>query len=90
MIKDDLVQRLSKKADIPQTKALAAIDALMEIVADELASGGEIILRGFGTFKTVERAEKTARDIGKGKAVIIPAHKAVKFVVGKELKEKVK
>ncbi|WP_333615729.1 HU family DNA-binding protein [Bacteroides pyogenes] len=90
MVKEELVQRISKGAGISLIAAGKAVEVFMESVGDELADGGEVILRGFGTFKPVQRAEKLARNIGTGEKVIIPAHKEVKFVVGKELKDKVK
>ena len=44
-------------------------------------------LSGFGTFKVVERQARTGRNPKTGENIPIPAHKAVKFVPGKTLRD---
>ena len=51
----------------------------MTSVKDSLIDGEAVYLRGFGSFIIKERATKTARNISKDKAIIIPAHNIPAF-----------
>jgi len=47
-----------------------------------------LAITGIGSFKAVQRKARKGRNPRTGKELMIPAHKAVKFTVGKGLKEK--
>lgn len=91
MAKADLIEKVQVKAGF-ETKAAAgkALDAVVEVVREALAAGETVTLTGFGSFKVSERAARTGRNPQTGKEIKIPASKAVKFTVGKALKEAVK
>jgi DNA-binding protein HU-beta len=91
MAKADLIEKVQVKAGF-DTKAAAgkALDAVVEVIRDALADGETVTLTGFGSFKVSERAARTGRNPQTGKEIKIPASKAVKFTVGKALKEAVK
>jgi DNA-binding protein HU-beta len=59
----------------------------MEVVKGSLAGGENVYLRGFGTFQLKKRAEKTARNISKNTAMIIPEHNIPQFKPANEFKE---
>ncbi len=54
-----------------------------------LASGDEVALIGFGTFKINERAARTGRNPRTGEEIQIAAAKVPAFKAGKALKEAV-
>ncbi|MEF3697618.1 MULTISPECIES: HU family DNA-binding protein [Desulfolutivibrio] len=91
MAKADLIEKVQVKAGF-ETKAAAgkALDAVVEVIRDALSAGETVTLTGFGSFKVSERAARTGRNPQTGKEIKIPASKAVKFTVGKALKEAVK
>ncbi|KUG28716.1 dna-binding protein hu [hydrocarbon metagenome] len=91
MAKADLIEKVQVKAGF-ETKAAAgkALDAVVEAIRDALSAGETVTLTGFGSFKVSERAARTGRNPQTGKEIKIPASKAVKFTVGKALKEAVK
>ena len=62
----------------------------METVKDSLVDGENVRLRGFGSFIVKKRAEKTARNISKNTAMIIPAHNTPSFKPSKEFLGKIK
>ncbi|MBF0187709.1 MAG: HU family DNA-binding protein [Magnetococcales bacterium] len=78
-----------EKSGLSQTDAAEAVKTLMEVMTDELKTGGTISLTGFGSFSITERAARTGRNPRTGKAIQIPASKVVKFKAGKSLKETV-
>lgn len=89
MNKTELVQSLAAATDQSQAAAARALEALTRIVSDELASGGEVVIPGFGSFKRAERAERTGRNPQTGAAMTIAASTSVKFVPGAALKSAV-
>jgi DNA-binding protein HU-beta len=74
MTKSDIVNKLSENTGIEKVTVQKAVEAFMETVKESLTEGGNVHLRGFGSFIVKKRAEKTARNISKNTIVIIPEH----------------
>lgn len=89
MNKQDLVNEVAKKADLPKTKAQEAVEAVFECIKMTLRKGGEVRLVGFGTWTVAKRAKTTGRNPRTGEKIDIPASKQPKFKAGKELKDAV-
>ena len=66
---------------------LKVVDATLETIQAVLEKGDTISFIGFGTFSTADRAARKARVPGTKKVIDVPASKAVKFKVGKNLKK---
>lgn len=90
MRKKDIIQELVGRTSLTTSQATHAVDNVVGIITEALASGDTVFLRGFGTFKTVLRAAKTARNVSKGTAVHIPPRWQVKFIAYNNLKERIK
>lgn len=60
---------------------------VFEIIFKSLASGKDVSIRGFGWFKTEERAARKGRNPRTGEEIYIPVRRVVKFVPGKALRE---
>lgn len=65
----------------------ATLRALGDVVAAELASGGEITLPGLGKLKAETRAARSGRNPTTGAEIAIPAKTVAKFVAAKALKD---
>lgn len=89
MNKQELVNQVASKADLPKTKAQAAVEAIIDSIKASLKKGDEVRLVGFGTFSVAKRAATTGRNPRTGEAIKIPASKLPKFKAGKELKDAV-
>jgi DNA-binding protein HU-beta len=87
--KQELVNAVAEHADIPKTKAQAAVEAVITSITAALKTGGEVRLVGFGTFSVAARAATTGRNPRTGDAINIAASKQPKFKAGKELKDAV-
>lgn len=85
MTKLEISRALAEHTRMPLADATRSTDAFFDILKDAFANGRNIFVRGFGTFKVIERKQKVARDIRKGTQVIIPARKAVKFIPSNQL-----
>ncbi len=82
----DIVRSIAQKLDIPAETAEAVLKEFQNVVISQMNDSGEVRLVGFGTFKTVDRSAREARNPQTGEKLEIPAHKAVRFVPGKNLK----
>ena len=89
MKKAEFIQVVAEKAGLSKKDTNAALDAMLETITEALASGKSVSFIGFGTFSTAPRAARKARVPGTNKVVDVPATTAVKFKVGKKLKEAV-
>ena len=87
MNKTDLIDAIAAKADISKKDAETALKATIESIEEALKNNEKVVLVGFGTFSTKERAARTGRNPSTGKTIKIPASKAPAFKAGKELKD---
>ena len=63
------------------------IEQFLAEITDELSDGNRLEFRGFGVFEVVTRKKKRARNPKTREEVIVPPQKAVKFKMGKEMRE---
>ena len=89
MNKADLISAVAQKSSLTKKDSEAAIDAFVAVVEDSLAKEEKVVLVGFGTFETKNRAARKGRNPQTGEAIDIPASKAPVFKAGKSLKDKV-
>jgi DNA-binding protein HU-beta len=87
--KTQLVDKVAASIKVPKKTAAAAIDAVFASMMSALEAEGSASIIGFGSFKVVQRAERSGRNPGTGAAITIAAHKAVRFTAGKKLKDAV-
>ncbi|MEM6907267.1 MAG: integration host factor subunit beta [Pseudomonadota bacterium] len=89
MIRSELLQELHK--DNPDLRA-EEIEQVVEIFFDEiaqrLAEGGRVELRGFGAFSTREREARTGRNPRTGEAVAVPSKRVPYFKAGKDIRKR--
>jgi len=90
MTKAEFVELVKEKGGY-ESKAAAeqAIKAFTEAVTEALSQKKSVTLVGFGTFSTVEVAEKSGKVPGTDKTYTKPAHTAPKFKFGKSVKDAV-
>lgn len=86
MNKEELVQEISKKADVTQKEAVEVLNALIDTVQKSVAKGKKVTLVGFGTFERRDRAARIGRNPQTGKELKIPATKVPAFSAGKKFK----
>ncbi|MFK5880929.1 MAG: HU family DNA-binding protein [Sulfurospirillum sp.] len=89
MKKAEFIQAVSEKAELSKKDTQKVVDAAIAAVQDALVAGKNVSFIGFGTFSTAKRAARKARVPGTDKIVDVPATTAVKFKVGKRLKDAV-
>lgn len=73
MTKADMVDIISSSTGLTKVETEAVVNGFMETVIDALKRGEHIELRGFGTFKVVERAPRVARNPKTNEQLRVPA-----------------
>ena len=87
MIRSELLQKLA--SDNPELRAQEVeqvVDIFFDEIAQRLAEGGRVELRGFGAFSPREREARTGRNPRTGEAVDVPAKRVPYFKPGKEMR----
>ena len=89
MIRSELVQQLGKTfVGLSQREVDRITDLFFDTIADHLASGGRVELRGFGAFSTRAREGRTGRNPRTGQSVSIDSKRVPYFKPGKEIRQK--
>ena len=88
MTKNELAESVASKTGISTSQARQAVEAAIESISDELASGGEVALAGFGKFSVSQRAARQGRNPSTGATIQIAASKAAKFSAASALKKR--
>lgn len=88
MTRKEIAKELANRSNLTPSQAVQAVEGIIDIITDALAKDEPILLRGFGTIKTVQRAARPVRNISKGTTMMLPASKQAKFIAYNELKER--
>ena len=90
MTKLQLVQELAERADLTKRAAEDSLNAMLDIVTEELAAGNKVTLTGFGTFLVRHRAARMGRNPQTNEPIHIPEQDTPAFRAGSALKDAVK
>lgn len=86
LTKREIAARVADRVGITQSAAAVQVQATLDVIAEELAAGGHIELRGFGVFELKMRQARIGRNPNQpANSVTIPARRVIKFRAGKEL-----
>jgi len=89
MNKVDLIQALKDSNDLSRSEAETAINLFFDKMADALAQGERVEIRGFCSFFVKKYKAYTGRNPKTGELVKIKPEKLPFFKAGKELKKRV-
>lgn len=87
MTKAELVEEVSKAAELTKKDSEVIVDEVFKNIIQALNRGDKIELRGFGSFRVRKRDARRGRNPKTGEPVDIPAKSVPYFKPGKELKE---
>ncbi|MGO9740885.1 MAG: integration host factor subunit beta [Roseiarcus sp.] len=89
MIKSELVQRLAgRNPHLYLRDVEHIVDAILGEIAEALARGDRVELRGFGAFSTKQRHARTGRNPRTGDQVSVDEKLVPFFKTGKEMRER--
>jgi len=88
--KADVINEISEKTGIERKDVQSSVEAFFTVVKDNMESGNNIYVRGFGSFVNKKRAKKIARNISKNTSIVIDAHFVPSFKPSKSFVERIK
>lgn len=90
MTRSDLVARLAERfPQLTQRDTEFAVRTVLDAMADALARGHRIEIRGFGSFSLHFRPPRLGRNPKTGDSVALPGKYVPHFKPGKELRDRV-
>lgn len=90
MTKSELIERIAaRQSQLSPRDVELAVKTLIEEMANALADGGRIEIRGFGSFSLHFRAPRVGRNPKTGASVELHGKYVPHFKPGKELRERV-
>lgn len=90
MTKSELIEAIAQKQTQLAPKDIdLAVKTMLEQMAQALANGERIEIRGFGSFSLHYRPPRVGRNPKTGDAVSLPAKNVPHFKPGKELRDRV-
>ena len=90
MTKAEIIAEIANKTGLEKVDVQETVEVFFKVVKNAMIGGENVYVRGFGSFVVKKRAEKTARNISKNTAIIIPEHYVPSFKPAKVFVEKVK
>ena len=89
MTKANVIDEIVEKTGMAKRDVSVVVEAFMQVVRDNMADKQEnVYMRGFGSFIVKKRAEKTARNISKNTALIVPEHNIPAFKPAKSFMQR--
>ncbi len=89
MNKLELISALKSQTDISKSEAARVVEVFFDNMAETLATGDRVEIRGLCSFYVKEYKSYTGRNPKTGEKVVIQPKKLPFFKSGKELKERV-
>jgi len=89
MTRRELVAEVADKTGLTQASAEAALDAVLEVIVDEVAAGRPLTLAGFGTFEARDRAARSGHNPRTGEPIQIAAARVPAFKPGAKFRAQV-
>jgi integration host factor subunit beta len=86
MIKNDIALTIEKNSEFNRAKSLLIVETILKSLKEALGKNQKVEIRGFGSFRVVDKKTGYGRDIRRKKQIKIEKGKRIKFRSGQELK----
>ena len=90
MNKRDLIDKIAAEQNVTKVRAEEIVNAIFSTIVEELKSGEDVKIPGFGSFLVKVRKQRTAVIPNSNRRVIIPSYRVAGFRPSKNFKEQVK
>jgi integration host factor subunit alpha len=89
LTKDDLVNSLNSRLDLPKRKASTLVEAVLDIIKGSLEREEDVLVSGFGKFCVKRKKERRGRNPATGDDLILGSRKVLVFKCSGVLRDKV-
>lgn len=90
MTKNQLIEKVAKKAHLTKRASSDAVNSVFDLIRENLLRGEKTVITGFGTFLVRTRAARRGRNPQTGATIQIPGKKLPSFAAGKTIKRMVR
>ena len=90
MNKKELIEKIATEQNVTKARAEEMVNAIFSTIVDELKSGENVKIPGFGNFVVKTRKQRVAVIPNSNKKVIVPSYRVAGFKPAKNFKEQVK
>ncbi|MFQ5825069.1 MAG: HU family DNA-binding protein [bacterium] len=87
MTKGDIINIVAEGTGLTKLETAAVVDGFLATIGYALQTGDTVTIRGFGSFRTVHRNQRIARNPKTGKMMNIPERIAPVFKSSGDLKK---
>lgn len=87
--KYDIIEEVRNKNGFSRNKSIETVETLLEIMKQNLASGEDVLISGFGKFCIKEKAERKGRNPATGGDMMIEPRKVVTFKCSGKLRGRI-
>ena len=84
-----IAELLSGRSGMSKANAEKFVKSFFDIIADQVAAGGTVKIKGLGTFKTIMVEDRESVNVNTGERFVIPGYRKVNFLPDAALKEEV-
>lgn len=86
MNKSELIDAVSDSVCVSKAATGRALEAVIELITDELSKNEQVTLPGFGVFSVKNKAERSVKNPRTGEVLCVKANRAPSFKPGKTFK----
>ena len=74
-----LTKKIARKINLSEKKVNDALICFTKFMNDELLKGNQVMIKGMGTFETVEKSERKVFNPTNKKYTLVPKKSTIKF-----------
>jgi integration host factor subunit alpha len=89
LTKDDIVDSICNRLDLPKYKSIQVVESLLEIIKKTLEGGEDILISGLGKFYVKDKMERRGRNPQTGEEMTLRARRVVGFRCSGVLRNKI-
>ena len=79
LTKEDLIDSIHNRFDFSKAKSTRAVESILAIIKNTLASGEDVLITGFGKFSVMKKRERRGRNPQTGDGLMLGSRKVVRF-----------
>lgn len=88
LTKAGIITKVTQETGRTKHQCIQAVECVLEILKDTLASGGDVLISGFGKCCVCDKAERRGRNPATGGALMLPVRRVVTFRCSGKLRER--
>lgn len=88
LTKAGIIEKVTQETGLPKHQSSHAVQALLSVIKETLASGEDVLISGFGKFCVREKSERRGRNPSTGQSMMLSERRVVTFKCSGKLKKR--